>query len=799
MIKNYLKVAWRNLWKNKVFSAINIVGLAVGMAACIVIMLFVHYEKSFDNFQPDHIYRLNEVQTMGTEGATQKVALSMFPMGPTMQQEFPEIKSFTRVHWTDKYQMTEKDKKIFLSQAYFVDSAFLKMFNFPVINGDKLTGLLKPHSAMLTEETAKRLFGDENPIGKTITHYSGDTTSFVVTGILANVPKNSQMQFDALFSFNTIIRPEMYNNWGGNWLDTYFVLAPGTSQAAMEAKFPAYLKKHLHGDGWKYYKLFLLPYKEVHAGSADIGLDYVNYQKFDKKTTDLFAIIALIVLVIACVNFINLSTAKSVERAKEVGIRKSIGAYRFQLAVQFLSETVLISLIALVFAIALVELSLPYINNLSQRDITLNVFNNLDVIGAVFGGTIFVGIISGIYPAIYLSSFKAVKVLKGSIQVGKNKALMRNVLVVVQFSSAIFLMIATIFVLRQLSYMQKKDPGYSRDQIVNVTLDGVTYKNYDKFKNALLGNTLIEGVTGSQDVMGSHLDQSGVTFRPHDGPKQDLGTTRLIVDSNYLTLYKMKLVAGENFSGDTAKDARQYIVNEALGHELLKDHPNRPLSSLVGEHFGFDSLGTIVGVAKNFNFNSLRYKVEPMFMISARKFGFSYVSIKINGSRTADAIAFIKSKWNSVNPDNPIEYQFLDDHFNEVYKADQQQSQIVGILSGLAIFISCLGLFGLASYSAEKRVKEIGVRKVLGASVRRIVLLLSTNFLMLVLIANVIAIPLAWWVMYSWLQDFAYRIELSWIIFIAVMFVSVIIALVTISFQSIKAATANPVKSLRSE
>ncbi|MBS1502039.1 MAG: FtsX-like permease family protein, partial [Bacteroidetes bacterium] len=462
-------------------------------------------------------------------------------------------------------------------------------------------------------------------------------------------------------------------------------------------------------------------------------------------------------------------------------------------------ETVLISLIALTFAIALVELSLPYINNLSQRDITLNVFNDLDVIGAVFGGTIFVGIISGIYPAIYLSSFKAVKVLKGSIQVGKNKALMRNVLVVVQFSSAIFLMIATIFVLRQLSYMQKKDPGYSRDQIVNVTLDGVTYKNYDKFKNALLGNTLIEGVTGSQDVMGSHLDQSGVTFRPHDGPKQDLGTTRLIVDSNYLTLYKMKLVAGENFSGDTAKDARQYIVNEALGHELLKDHPNRPLSSLVGEHFGFDSLGTIVGVAKNFNFNSLRYKVEPMFMISARKFGFSYVSIKINGSRTADAIAFIKSKWNSVNPDNPIEYQFLDDHFNEVYKADQQQSQIVGILSGLAIFISCLGLFGLASYSAEKRVKEIGVRKVLGASVQRIVLLLSTNFLVLVLIANVIAIPLAWWVMYSWLQDFAYRIELSWIIFIVVMFVSVIIALVTISFQSIKAATANPVKSLRSE
>jgi putative ABC transport system permease protein len=376
---------------------------------------------------------------------------------------------------------------------------------------------------------------------------------------------------------------------------------------------------------------------------------------------------------------------------------------------------------------------------------------------------------------------------------------MRNVLVVTQFASAIFLMVATVFVVRQLNYMQTQDPGYNRDQIVNVKLDGITYKRYDKFKNALLGNTLVEGVTASQDILGSHLDQTGVSFRPHNGPKQDLGTTLLVVDTNYLSLYKMKLLYGNNFSGDTAKDARQYIVNESLAHELLKDHPKQPLSSLIGEHFGFDSLGTIVAVAKNFNFNSLHVKVEPLFIISARKFGFSNVSIKINGSRTAEALAFIKSKWDSVNPGNPIEYQFLDDHFNDVYRADTQKSQIVGILSGLAIFISCLGLFGLASYSAEKRVKEIGVRKVLGASVQRIVLLLSMNFLVLVLIANAIAIPFALWAMHKWLQDFAYHIDLSWIIFIAVFCVSVIIALVTISFQSIRAATANPVKSLRSE
>jgi len=799
MIKNYLKIAWRNIWKNKVFSAINIIGLSVGMAACIVIMLFVAYEKSFDNFHTKNIYRLNEVQTIGAEGATQKVALSMFPMGATLKQEFPEIKSFTRIRWNQKYQLTKDNKRIFLPQAFFVDSTFLKIFDFKVVRGDRQTALLKPHTAMLTEETAKKLFGDADPIGKIITHYGNDTTTFAVTGIVANPPKNSQLQFDALFSFSSIYRPNMFTNWGGNWLNTYLELEPGTSAAALEAKFPAYLKRHLRGDGWKYYKLFVLPLKDVHANAADIGLDYINFQKFDKKSTNLFAIIALIVLVIACVNFINLSTARSAERAREVGIRKSIGAYRFQLAFQFLGETVMVAFIALIFAVVLVELALPYINNLSERDISFQIFSSFGVIATVFFGTILIGVISGIYPAIYLSSFQAAKVLKGSVQTGKDKGLLRNILVVTQFASAIFLMIATVFVLKQLRFMQQQDPGYTRDQIVNIPLDGVTSKKYDLFRTELLGSTLVEGVTASQDILGSHLDQTGVTFKPANGPQQQLGTTLLVVDTNYLNLYKIKLVAGKNFSNDKAIDARQYIVNEALAKELLKDKPKAPLSSLVGAQFGFDSLGTITGVAKNFNFNSLQYKIEPMFMIAARQFGFRNVSVKINGGNTTAAIAFIKSKWDSVYPDYPFEYQFLDDHFNEVYKADNQVSQIVGILAGLAIFISCLGLFGLASYSAERRVKEIGVRKVLGASVQNITLLLSGNFLKLVVLANVLAWPLAWYAMHKWLQDFAYRIDIQWWIFLLAGILSILIAFFTVSFQSIKAALANPVKSLRSE
>jgi putative ABC transport system permease protein len=350
-----------------------------------------------------------------------------------------------------------------------------------------------------------------------------------------------------------------------------------------------------------------------------------------------------------------------------------------------------------------------------------------------------------------------------------------------------------------LNFMQKQDPGYNRDQIVNIPLDGVTTKKYDLFKKELLSSNLISGVTASQDILGSHLDQTGVTFKPSNGPKQDLGTTLLVVDTNYLNLYKIKLAAGKNFSSDKMPDGRQFIVNEALAKELLKDHPKAPLSSLVGQQFGFDTLGTIVGVAKNFNFNSLQYKIEPMFLVSAQHWGFRDISVKVNGNNTAAAIAFIKSTWDSVYPDYPLEYQFLDDHFNEVYKADNQVSQIVSILAGLAIFISCLGLFGLASHAAQKRIKEIGVRKVLGASVQNITLLLSGNFLKLVLIANLIAWPIAWLSMHKWLQAFAYHINIQWWIFLLAGIVSVLIAFLTVSYQSIKAAVANPVKSLRSE
>lgn len=801
MLKNYFKTAWRNLWKHKGYTLINIIGLATGMAACIVIMLFVFYEKSFDNIHKKNIYRLNEVQKFPGMVASQKVALSMFPMGPALKEDFPEIKNFTRIHWNEKVQMTNvpKDIRVYLPMGFFVDSTFLQIFDFPLLRGNRETALQSPNSIVLTESAAATLFGKDDPMGKTLTHYGDDTTNFKVTGILQDPPKNSQLQFDALFSFNTIYRPKWLDNWGGNWLNTYFELAPTTNVAALEKKFPDFLKRHMTGgDGWKYYELFLLPLRDVHDHSADIGLDYINFQKFDRNYTRIFYIIALIVLIIACVNFMNLSTARSAERSREVGIRKSIGAFRSQLLGQFMGESILLALISLILALIMVQLSLPYIRNLSQRNLSLNLFSNPLTLFSLLLGTIAVGVISGLYPATYLSSFQPVKVLKGSPQTGRNRSTLRNVLVVGQFASAIFLMIATIFVVRQLNYMRTQDPGFTRDQVMSIPLDNMTFRKYDLFKDQLLKSSLVKGVTGAQDQLGSHLDQSGILFEG-EGPWRNLTSTRLIVDPDYLNLYHIALLEGKNFSREKSANGKEYIINEALAKELLKDYPKLKYSDLLGRHFGFDSSGYIVGIAKDFNFNTLHYKIETMFMYNQKEWGLSTVSVKINGAKAKDAIAYVESTWKNLFPDHPFEYQFLDDHFKEMYRADSQVSNIVGILATLSILISCLGLFGLASYSAEKRIKEIGIRKVLGASINSIVSLLSIHFVKLVLIANLIAWPIAWILIHKWLSDFAYRIAISWWVFAVAGIAAILIALITVSFQAMKAAVANPVQSLRTE
>ncbi len=798
MFKNYIKLAFRNLWKNKVFSSINIIGLSLGMAVCISIFLFVNYEKSFDSMHTKNIYRLDEVQSWEGLVSPQRVALSMYPMGSSLKQDFAQVKNYTRISPYEMAGLQYENKKVFFEKIFWTDSTFFEIFDFKLLKGDRKNVLNKPSSVVLTEESAIKLFGNTDVIGKSVsTHNSRDTIHFTVTGIMEDVPKNSHLQFNGLYSLSTRVnRPgnEWQKEWGGNWVVTYLELAENTDTKLLEKKFPAFLQKYMGNEVIKSYQLFLQPLKEVHNNSSDITHDYLNYHKFDERYTNIFFIVALIVLTIGCVNFINLSTARSTRRAKEVGIRKTIGAHRFQLALQFTGESIIISLLALLVAICLVKLALPSINNLSEHNLDLPLFEPR-LFFILIGSTLLVGILSGIYPALFLSSFEPVKVLKGTRFSITGKSIGRNILVVGQFASATFLIISAIFVLKQLNFMRNKDAGFNKEQVVIIS---GAYKNYQKLKTALETNTLVKGVTGSSQRLGNNFHQTGFNFKGN-GPVKSLGSSHVYVDNNFLSLYKIKIVAGKDFTEEG--NGKEYIVNESLAKELLKDEKVSSYESLIGKKFwnNDDTLSTIVGVAKDFNFNSLHNKIETLCLVNNNNRGFHDVAVKIDGKRAKEALNYIETTYKTVIPHFPFEYQFLDDHFEQLYRSDSKVSTVVSILTFLAIIIACLGLLGLASYAAENRIKEIGVRKVLGATVANVVTLLSKDFLKLVLIANLVAWPLGWYVINKWLENYAYRIDITAWVFIIAGVSSVLIALLAISTQTLKAAITNPVKNLRTE
>ncbi len=798
MLKNYLLITFRNLARHKIYAFINIFGLAIGLAACIVIFLFITDELSFDGFhrQKDRIYRLDEVQSF--EGMSpQNVALSMPGMGPNLLNDFPEIESFTR-YWNRGEQLFEVGNlQLMVENTVLVDSTFLKIFDFPLLLGDQKTALDEPHSLVLSEETARRLYGSADVVGKQIIL---EDENFQVTGISANVPENSHLQFDALISISTVTRenPEFNNRWGSNFMVTYLLLKDDTDIGALEAKFPAFLQKYMGEDVTKYYTLFLQKLSEVHLGSMHIEHDYQNYRKFDGTYIRVFSMLALFVLVIASINFMNLSVARSSTRSKEVGIRKSVGAERRQIIFQFLGESVLLTFIALMLALLMAIVFVPYLNSMAERTLSVfTIFENTLLLVSLLVVTLVVGIIAGFYPAFITSSFQPAKVLKGRLEGLGRKSVLRNALVVTQFAIAIGLIVGTVLALQQLNYMKNKDIGFNKEQVMLVNMSQQANEKFELLRTELLQRPHIKGVTASGQRLGNNLHQTGGKVKS-DTTLRNLTISQVNVDYDFLEVYGIRLKEGRNFSREHATDAGfAFIINESLAKELGLENP-------VGAQFGFgwydnDTLGTIIGVTSDFNFNSLHHKVNTLCLHVHPEWGYSELSIKVDANGINQAIGEVKTVWEQIITDRPFEYSFLDEHFEELYRADQQMSSVVSIIAGLAIVIACLGLFGLASITTQQRIKEIGIRKILGATVPQLFITLSKNFAFLIVIAFLVAVPVTYWLMQEWLAGFAFRISISPWVFVFSGAIALLVALVTVSYQTIRVATINPVKTLGNE
>lgn len=799
LLKNYFNIGTRNIFKHKMISFINVFSLAVGLAACVVIYLFVSDERSFDAFHSknENIYRLDEVQKF-TGTNEQKVALSMPGMGPALKRDFPEVQSFVRFWLRGKQLVTKDDTKQLIDNVMVVDSTFFDVFDFPLVHGDANTCLDRPQTILLTEKTALKFFkSTSEAINNTI---SWDGKDFQITGILKDVFENSHIQFEALLSMVTYTssQKDFNEQWGSNWMTTYLLLPSNANIQSMEEKFPAFLSRHIDDPEINnYYKLFLQPLNEVHLASNDIEHDYINYRKFNGSYLNIFYIIAAFILLIAAVNFMNLTTARASHRWKEIGVRKTVGAKKIQLFGQFIFESVMLASFALVVALLLNMLFIPFLNDLIGRKLTLlPLFQNAWQLLVVLAGTLLLGILTGIYPSFYMTSFNMARVLKGGSK-GEGKSLLRSGLVVVQFGLAIAMIVSTFIVVQQLSFMKESDIGFDKEQMMLVNMNNEANEKFETIRKELQKQSVIKGVTASGQRLGNNFHQWGFKVKADTGVVE-MTPSNVNVDYDYLNVYGLKVKEGRGFSKDIPTDrGMAFVINESLAKELK-------LKETIGTKAGHgwyhdDSLGTIIGVVKDFNFNSLHYKVNTLELVVHPEWGYSEMSVKIEKGRTEEGIAAVKKVWDELVPSYPFDYSFLDSHFDELYRSDKQMSSVVAIMAALAILISCIGLFGLAAITIEKKTKEIGVRKVLGATETQITILLSRNFAMLIALAFLIVSPITYYGLHRWLESFAYRININLLLFAAGGFLALLIGLLTISYHTLRSARANPVKALRYE
>jgi ABC-type transport system, involved in lipoprotein release, permease component len=793
IIRNYFKTAWRNLKKSKAFSFINIMGLTVGLTASFLIFLYINFEVNYDTFhtKADRIYRV--VADIKTPTETIHSNKPAWAVPPNIMDEFAEVEAFVR--FTNADFIVKKDDIQFQEDVCaFADSAFLSVFDFPLLLGDAKTALREPFSIVLTKSSAKKYFGDADPIGQTLL-IGQEELAVTVTGVMADMPENTRLKADMVVSMSTLtktLNEGLDEQWGNYGAEAYLLLKPGADPDGLQAKFPTFLDKR-NGSEMKQSQMFvtliLEPLNEVYLYSTRDGS---NAGKINDVY--IFSVVAVFILLIAAFNFINLTTARSTERAKEIGIRKVVGAERPQLIRQFIGDSVFLCLIAMVLALGLSILLLPIFNQLAGKVVNDGAFPSPSHIGLLFIAAVCVGLLAGIYPALVLSGFRPVAVLKGRFATGTRGIFLRRALVVVQFTISIALIFGTITVYRQMQYMRNQNLGFNKEQTVVIETKDSPAK--EAFRQNLTTIPAVKATALSGSVPGGGNPGAYSEIENSNGDLQIANLDLYFIDFDYLSLYGIEVVAGRGFSRDFGTDSTQaMIMNEAAVKLFGYSDP----AEAVGKRFKqWGREGQIIGVVKDFHYRGLQDKIAPLTLrIEPRSWGL--VSAKVSTADMAGTIAAIEKAWKAAIPNQPFTYFFLDEYFNRQYRSEEQFGRLFLNFAILAIFISCLGLFGLASYSTAQRVKEIGIRKVMGASVSGIVQLLSADFIKLVLIAMGIALPIAWWAMHRWLTDFAYHIAISWWVFVTAGFTAIAIALLTVSGQAIRAAVANPVDSLRDE
>lgn len=810
MFKNYITVAWRNLIKNRTFSIINIAGLAVGLACFILITMYVIDELSYDRFheKADRIYRIHSDIRFG--GTDLNMAVSADPMGAALKKDYPQVEEFTRIYASEGSKLFKKGNQyINETKVAYADSTFFNVFTFPAVEGDAATALNEPNTVVITESTARKYFGStQAAMGKMIECSDNGQTLYKVTAVVKDFPSNSHFNFDLLLSMDNA--DYGFGNYLSHNFHTYLLLKPGSDYKALERKFPQYIDQYILPQARQFMQInsmadfektgnklvySLMPLTDIHLYSSrgvELGVNgNIQY-------VYIFGAVALFILLIACINFMNLSTARSSARAREVGIRKVLGTEKRSLILQFLTESTLTSLISLLLALMGAALVLNWFNDLAGKQFYISDLFQPKFMVFLLLLTVFVGVVAGSYPAFFLSAFKPIAVLKGKINSGLSKSTLRSTLVVFQFFASVVLITGTIIIYNQLNYIQSAKIGFNKDQVLVVENGSMDASKAQAFKTEVskLSGVKNASFAGFLPVSNSSRNDNTWSTEAVMNEKNGFNMQNWRIDYDYIPTLGMEIIAGRNFSQEFGSDSTAVILNEtaakifgsgnAIGKKLYTSDGN-------GNTFTY----TVVGVVRNFNYESLRKNVGPLcFRLGNNRWASAY---RVETKDIKNLLAQVESKFKAMAPGMPFNYSFLDESFSNMYRDEQRVGKLAFSFAFLAIFIACLGLFGLATYMAEQRTKEIGIRKVLGASASGIVQMLSKDFVKLVLIACAFAVPLAWWAMNRWLQDFAFRINISWWVFAAAGFIALLIALLTVSFQAVKAAFTNPVKSLRTE